>query len=526
MNHSTVMKNVCIVLFIGILLSSVTCKDSSIEEVEPNDSLSTATEIEPNARVKGFISTRNDRDYYRIEIIESSILDVLLSPVKGVNHSLKIWSTKGGKGVLIKEIDDLRKSSPERMCNVYCERGIYFISVQHGVRDIPKPNRETPYFLTLKSREPRKNEEREVNDSPELSNTITFHTKTYGYFSPSYNRLSEDRESPLREDDWFSLDIDLAQSNRIIIDIDVSGVPGVNAMLYLYSQERELISESDINGINEGESLKGIGVADPGRYYIVVTSRNFNSNHDVPYELTVTQREYEPTLEMEPNDVFEKANVITENYIRGSIFTSDDVDFFIYRVRGDYALHRIEIEPPPDVNIMFTVYDADRKKLFEVDNGSSGQKEILPDASISGDFYVKISTADRGFDKQYMYLLSITSQHVTEGFEREPNDSKKSATRITVPTIFGYTSRRGDVDYYALSYGKRVRCTFTVMGIAGGELSVSVTDPLGYILKTISVVGKQRKLFSEMIDEKGFIIVESVTENYDEPYHITIERNP
>ncbi len=520
------MKNVCIVIVIVILFHAISCKESSLDEVEPNDSLSTATEIELNARVKGFIGTRNDRDYYRIDIIEPAVIDIVLSPVKGVNHSLKIWHRKGGRGILIKEIDDLRKSSPERMCNLYCEKGIYFISVQHGVRDIPKPNRETPYFITIQSREPSENEEREVNDRSELSNPITFHTKVYGYYSPAYNRLSEDRETPLREEDWFSLDIDLDRSNRIIIDIEVSGVPGVNAMLCLYDGERELISESDTNGINEGESLKGIGIADPGRYYIVVTSRNFNSNNDVPYELAITRREYEPTLEMEPNDASEKANVITENYIRGSIVTPDDVDYFLYRVQGDYTLHRIEVEPPPQVNIAVTVYNAHRKMLFEVDNGSSDQKEVLPDAIISEDFYVKISTADRSFDKQNMYLLSITSQHFIEGFEREPNDSKKNATRITIPTIFGYTSRRGDVDYYALSYERRTRCTFTVTGIAGGELSVSVTDPLGYIVKTISVVGKQRKLFSEMIDEKGFIIVESVTENYDEPYQITIERQP
>jgi hypothetical protein len=40
--------------------------------------------------------------------------------------------------------------------------------------------------------------------------------------------------------------------------------------------------------------------------------------------------------------------------------------------------------------------------------------------------------------------------------------------------------------------------------------------------KTVDVRGEKKVIFSEMIDKKGYIIVESVTESYDYPYTINL----
>ena len=87
-------------------------------------------------------------------------------------------------------------------------------------------------------------------------------------------------------------------------------------------------------------------------------------------------------------------------------------------------------------------------------------------------------------------------------------------------------ARSGFGAYFYLEYPARVRCNFTVKGIKNSKLKISVTDPLGYIIKTVTVAGNQRKSFTEMIDLKGFLIVESEAENYDEPYSINIREIP
>jgi hypothetical protein len=491
-------------------------------EQEPNNSFSSATEIILNSKVEGYINKNDDQDFYRLEIIDPVILDINLSAVKGINHAMKIFYTIKGKPILIKVIDDLRKSSPERMCNLFCESGIYFISVLHGTKDIPRSNTEAPYILMVLSREAGNNEELEVNDSAATARSIQFDSAYSGYFSPSYNLLNENRENSYREEDWFYIDILLDEDKSILLDIDLTGVPEINSMIYFFDPQLHEISLSDSRGVGDGESLKGLGITKAGRYYVMITSRNFGSNNDIPYNLQIIKREYDYSIEMEPNDTPENANLIVDNRINGTIAPEGDVDFFLFRVSDNLSLHRIEIEPPPEINVKMRIYNAMNRKLYEIDNNKNDQREIIPNAFIEGNFYIEVYSDQRVYNQESTYSLSVSSMPYSVENEIEPNDSSERATRIKGDLIIGYTSRKNDVDYYYLEYAGRVRCNFNIRGIKNSRLKISVTDPLGYIIKTITLVGNQRKSFNEMIDMKGFIIVESASESYDEPYSIDI----
>ena len=69
---------------------------------------------------------------------------------------------------------------------------------------------------------------------------------------------------------------------------------------------------------------------------------------------------------------------------------------------------------------------------------------------------------------------------------------------------------------------ERVKKRFVLNGIKDSILKISITDPLGYIIKTIILEGNESKTFDEMIDRKGYLIVETQKENYKEPYFIVI----
>ena len=181
------------------------CKVNRAEEKEPNNSFSGANAVEIGKPVYGFFNTSDDRDFYYITVADDSILDIELSGVKGINHSIAVWSGSQ-KPAMVKLVDDNRKSSPEQVLNFRGFPGRYYISIQHGDRDRAASNTENPYKLLIVSRE-FSGEESEPNDAPDLSTLLNEGEQLNGFYSPSYNRLNSDRDNLHREEDWFRFEV-------------------------------------------------------------------------------------------------------------------------------------------------------------------------------------------------------------------------------------------------------------------------------------------------------------------------------
>lgn len=509
-------------LVLLILLSS--CKKDIPGEREPNNSFSSANPIEVNTMIEGTLGTRDDHDFFRIDITEPQIIDIQLSPVKGVNHSFKIWKS-AEPPVVMKWVDDLRKSSPERICNFYAEKGVYFISVQHGERDEPKANTEDFYQLRVTARNPDPYEERESNDDIDTANHVETGREITGYFSPSYNKLNTSQAHPFREEDWFSIPVKLDSGKPFLLDVELSGVPGINSQLYFFDAEQNELGSSDLKGIGEGEMIKGIGIMKPGAYFVLVTSKNFESNNDTPYMLTVTRRDYDSQVEMEPNNGFEKANVIVNGEISGKVYPEGDRDYFLYKGEGQPRFYRLDLTPPETLDVMMRLFDSDRRLLFEIDNQPRGRKEIIPNAHLAGDVFIEVLSKKRESDPEHSYRLTVTPTPYSPYYEIEPNDRKEQANKIQGNKVIGFTSKKGDIDYFLLEYNKRVKKSFALKGVKGAELKISITDPLGYIIKTAVVKGPRTKIMKEIIDVKGYLVIEAVTDNYEEPYVVEIRED-
>jgi hypothetical protein len=437
-----------------------------------------------------------------------------------VNHALRIW--REGEGpVLLKTVDDMRKSAPERVCNLYAGTGAYFIAVGHGERDIPRGSKEDSYRLSVYAR-PALVEELEPNDGPSDATPIRLGEEFSGFFSPSYNRQNAEGETPLREEDWFTLSIELPDGKPVLISAEISGVPGVNSALSLFNHGLDAMASCDANGPGLEEKLDGVGILSPGTYYIMACSKNFGSNGDAPYRLTVNVRDYDPSLEMEPNDRVETANPLGGEEVRGKIFPAGDRDCYHYTGGDGAEFYRIDAVPPEGLDLVLSVMGRDGSQLFEINNAGAGEAEIFPNARPGGDFYVAVESR-RGtpaFDGHYSLRVAGFS---SEGeSELEPNDRKEQATRIRGSAITGFISRKKDVDYYSVEYGKRARCAFQLKGVKNSELRISITDPMGYTVKSAELKGDRVKTVSETIDQKGYIIIETLAENYEEPYALNI----
>jgi hypothetical protein len=85
----------------------------------------------------------------------------------------------------------------------------------------------------------------------------------------------------------------------------------------------------------------------------------------------------------------------------------------------------------------------------------------------------------------------------------------------------GYISYKGDRDYYVIQKSRRGPVTLFITGVKNGEIRVSVPDPLGYALKSVIIKGDLRVALSEIIEGRGYVVVDSMRDNYEFPYTIS-----
>ena len=520
--QTTLQRFANLVLIFPILLLPRCAKPIPVEK-EPNDTFASATEIPVNSSVKGLFNSVSDRDYFRVEIKDSSIMQVELSAVKGINHALMIWRYDD-KPLLLKKVDDNRKSSPEILCNAFIRPGTYYITVLHGDKDAPTSSLEYYYHLKITTRNLTVSDEQEPNDNRMAANTMDLGREMIGYYSPSYNHLNNSGLYPLEEEDWYEINLNPEKTRPFLLDIDLSAVAGINAELQLLDSEGQEIAKSDSGDTGEGEQMRGIGIRLPGRYYLVVSAKNFQSSCMMPYTLRANVREYDDTVEMEPNDVPEKANLLEKDQIRGRIFPAGDRDFFLFKRGLSNNYYRIVLEGPEMIPASLRIYDERHTLMYEIPANKAGRYPvIIPNAFFKGSVFLEIASKPGDFHEKNFYNLKIEHFPCRDNYEKEPNDQPDRANKMSgVKTIVAYITHPGDTDYFLLIYPRSVRKRFVIKGIKDAELKVSITDSNGFILKNIVIKGDKSKSFREAVDKKGFLIVQSLKDNSAEPYTIQI----
>jgi hypothetical protein len=510
-------KSILLILIFSFILS---CKLSKSTETEPNNTFANANKLEINKEIAGFLETENDTDNYILNIDEEQILKIELSGIKGVNHSINIFKNENPKPLLIKVIDDNRKSSPEIFSNLYVQPGQYIITVAHGLRDIKKGNSETPYKLRVTSRS-YFNEEKEPNDNPYSATEIADKSGIIGFFSPAQNSLNNDQKNKMKEIDWYKFNITISDNIPVLITLKVTGVPAVDSVISILNSNLEEILTADSTGTGEAEMIADFGIKESGVYYVQVSAKNFISNSDASYELKLDFKAYNQNSELESNNSFEKSNIIVNNEISGSINSSGDYDFYLFNSPFKNKYYKAGCSGVAGLDIIMTIYDSNRNKLFEINNEGPGGAEKIPYFMIKSPVYFSIS-ASAFADSDARYTLDLEQFDSNEILEIEPNNSKTAANIIN-KKITGFTTYKNDTDYYLVKYEKRQKVKITVKGVKDGRLRISTTDPLGFIIKSKEVESDEEISINEIFDKKGFIVIEPLVSNYEHPYTITIE---
>ncbi len=498
----------------------ISCKNSKNYEVEPNNTFSNANTIEINKEIYGFLDSENDIDNYILNVTEEQILKLELSGIKGVNHAINIYKNENSKPQLLKVIDDNRKSAGEIFSNLYVQTGQYIFTITHGSRDLKKGNTETPYKFLITSR-PYMNEEKEPNDNPYSANQIADQAAIIGYFSPGQNILNNDQKYKMRETDCYKFNVIISENVPVLIDIQLTGVKGVDSVLTLFNSGMEEILSVDNAATGEGETIADFGIKDSGDYYIQVSSKNFLFNNDIPYELRLKYKTFERNSELEVNNSFDKANIITDNTMNGKISSLDDRDYFLFIPPLKNKNYKAKCIGADGMDIIMTIFDNNRNKLFEINNIKGGGAEIIPCFLISNSVYFLISASALS-TAEPRYTLEIEKLDSNDIFETEPNNTKATANLVN-RQVKGFITYKNDIDYYMVKYEERKKVKITVRGVKDGKIKVSTTDPQGFIIKTKEIQSDEEVSLTEIFDKKGYIIVEPIVPNFEYPYTITLE---
>ncbi len=506
-------------IIVFVLFVFMQCAKKERIEVEPNNSFKLAESISLNSFVSGYINSKDDVDIYSFQIQKETAIFVNLSGIKGINVAFQIWRNSSFPEKL-KIIDDNRKSSPEELGAFLLKPGVYSIVVLHGSRDVKKSNIEDRYVLSVAEVDVETNNfEFEPNDNAKEATEIKLNGFLKGLFSPGYNKKNINDDNKFREEDWYYFDLNLVENIPIIVSVSLTKVSGINSVLELYSPSGEIISKSDFAPQGIGESIKKIGLRNSGRYYVLVTSVGYNSNVFENYTLELATSEYNSSNEIEPNNELSKANIIQNDLISGTISSARDVDHFIFKKNSDKNVYRVVFNS--DTISTLRISNSKGEEILKFKTPLDKNYIVLPNLKVIETINFSVSS-ETGNDS--IYSLSITPVKDTDLLDAEPNNSKDFAQEIDNSSILGYTSYQSDKDYFVLNTASRQKHKITVLAPLNGSIKVSITDPLGYIVKSVKVNNGETKEFFEIIDLKGYLIVESLLFDTENPYVIKLNK--
>ncbi len=259
------------------------------KEYEPNDELSKATPLAANGSREGFLSPKDDVDYYVLRTSEPVLADVQLSGVERVDLSLSVVQPPdGGTGperTLLKSNDGALKE-PEQLNNVSCLGECYF-RVEGALRKVDGKwvrdyeNPEQAYRIQVSTTPDNGSEEREPNHSVETATPIAF------------SRAMRGTVHPKKDIDYFRLDLS-GKPVKTAIKATLLGVLKVDVGLYLHRIEEDgslsLVQTADRAKADAAEVIRY--AAEPGVYLLEVRdAKNRESNFQDAYQLTVEEGE-------------------------------------------------------------------------------------------------------------------------------------------------------------------------------------------------------------------------------------------
>ena len=399
-------------------------------ETDENNTIETAEAIEVNTEVTGNLATRNDVDYYRLDLAENSLLELNFQH-KDINNSDVHWkySIADSEGTILQTWENKGTQTSDTTPKMGFAKGTYFIVVEPFIYS------DENYTLTVNS-DTADCFETEKNDTLETASALPLNTPCIGNL---YRK---------RDIDYYQLNLEentLLELNFQHKDINNSDV------YWKYSiadSDGTILQTWENKGTQTSDKTPKMGFA-KGTYYIVVEP-NFYS--DVNYTLTVNS-DTTSYFETEKNDTLETASELSLNTpCIGNLYRNRDIDYYQLNLEEN-SLLELNFQHKDinnsDVYWKYSIADSDGTILQTWNNKGTQTNDKTPKMGFAKGIYYVI--VEPNFYSDVNYTLTVNSD-TTGCFEAEKNDTIEEANAIPVATACtGNIYKNNDVDYYSFT---------------------------------------------------------------------------
>jgi len=457
--------------FASLTLSLLLVSCGPSKEAEPNDSYQQASLLKPGGTAKGTIGNPADQDWYRLDSTADGALSVKLGGIKDVDFAISFFDKDRRE---LKRVDETTVGGDEQLLDLGVSAGAHYLVVSNKNE---KTNNPTQVYELQTKLDGAAGREREANDTALTAQTIEAGGLAKGHYWPAKQLLSEEPEAA--EEDWFSIEV--AKTGLFLLNIDISEVPKVDAILEVYDTNGYKLKELDAGGIGEGESLRNFGVRGPGKFQLRLRSKYKNAgNPDVSYDLLTELLPYQGATEFEPNDQRSDATPLELDSISGTIAPAGDQDWYKVTVASETKqLLRAELSGLSGMDLTLSLRDGLGNEISFIDNMGKEQPEIMTGWGLaSGDYHLVVSEkSGKKTDSRQSYSLGRKLIPLQPGLEWEPNNSSGTVQSLKVgESVDGYFAPKGDEDWYEFNLYQKGVVVLELTGVINAAPALTLYD--------------------------------------------------
>jgi len=397
-------------IFVILIIFAMSCSKGIVNERGDNDTFETAEQIVSG--VNGQIEDSSDKDYYFFEAGAIGVLDVEIDSKINTPLSMTIFDYNQN---VIKHVADLftneNSSNYTQMArDIYLKESPfeelkYYILIEGAGK--------LKYTLTASEKEYRDEYENEPNDSFRNPQIFEFNYNIRHYSIDAY--YSQVVNDNVRISGFGNKEIDIYKitnsiDSPLIVNLGLSSVPSVDALISVYGENYNKIVTIDSNIEGDGEKVDKLILPPYSVYYILVHGSDKNNN--IPYKLIVSAEEVYNDTELEPNNKLEMSqNISYDIRYKGAIDYILDTDYFMFSVPEETTINisYFKIDSESIAIKIIDFFGNEVAALTEVD----GSEDIL---FYEGIYYLVFSfdKVEKGDFKKLNYEFALSPLDITE----------------------------------------------------------------------------------------------------------------
>ncbi len=427
--------------------------------------------LKPGSSAKGKIGNPKDQDWYRLDSMADGVISAHLGGIKDVDFVISFFDKDRRE---LKRVDETTVGGDEQLLDLGVSAGAYYLVVSNKNE---KANNAAQEYELVTKLDGSTGREREANDTALTAQAVEAGGLAKGHYWPAKQLLSEEPEAA--EEDWYSIEV--AKTGLFLLNIDVSEVPKVDAILEVYDTNGYKLKELDAGGIGEGESLRNFGVRGPGKFQLRLRSKYKTAgNPDVSYDLLTELLPYQGATEFEPNDQRTDATPLELDSISGTIAPAGDQDWYKVTVASETkSLLRAELSGLSGMDLTLSLRDGLGNEISFIDNMGKEQPEIMTGWGLTGgDYHLVVSEkSGKKVDSRQSYSLARKMIPFQPGLEWEPNNSSTTVQSLKIgESVDGYFAPKGDEDWYEFNLYQKGVVVLELTGVINAAPSLTLFD--------------------------------------------------